>query len=236
MMDKWNIFLKIEHTAYFRACEINRCINIIYIFSLEKKDRIKYTTIYDIMCTAYNGKDNFTMKNLRKIILVLILAAFALAMASCEKDEHAAPSGWMNASDNKADFYFYVPDDWNVDYTTAAAGAFYSEADPSSVSVLAWELEYTDTTVDEWWELNRDEVNYVFSDVTVVSEENTTVDDIYAKTYVYTANLSDFSYKIMQTAFIKDATVYLFTYTSTPENYDTHLEDVYQMLDFLTLK
>lgn len=70
----------------------------------------------------------------------------------------------------------------------------------------------------------------------LVSEENTTVDGIYAKSYTYTASLSDFNYKIMQTVIIRNATVYLFTYTSTPENYDSHLEDVNSMLDYLKLK
>ena len=34
--------------------------------------------------------------------------------------------------------------------------------------------------------------------------------------------------------FIND--IYLFTYTSVPENYDTHLEDVTEMLQFFVIK
>ena len=178
------------------------------------------------------------MKNLiTKILLISMLTVFAAILTSCGgKDEFAAPAGMVTASDEKADFYLYVPDEWTVDYSTAAAGAYFSADDPSSVSVMAWELEHTDTTVDEWWAVNQEDITMVFDNFTLVSEENMTIDELYAKRYVYTASLGDFSYKIMQTAFIKDATVYLFTYTSTPENYDTHLEDVYQMLDFLTLK
>lgn len=173
---------------------------------------------------------------MKKIIALISALILTLSFASCEKNDSSAPAGWITAADEKADFYFYVPDEWTVDYTTAAAGAYYSSDDPSSVSVLAWELEYTDTTVDEWWELNEGEISYAFQNVELVSEENTTVDGIYAKSYTYTASLSDFNYKIMQTVIIRNATVYLFTYTSTPENYDSHLEDVNSMLDYLKLK
>jgi hypothetical protein len=40
----------------------------------------------------------------------------------------------------------------------------------------------------------------------------------------------------MQAACIKGSTVYRFTYTSVPENYDTHLEDVAEMLQFFVIK
>ena len=179
------------------------------------------------------------MKNiLTKLILILLLAGMTLSLASCNKsnDEYAAPSGFMTASAESADFYFYVPDDWTVDYTTAAAGAYFSASDPSSVSVMAWELEHTDTTVDEWWAVNQDDVNLVFDNFSLESEENMTIDELYAKKYVYTASLGDYNYKIMQAACIKNTTVYLFTYTSIIDNYDAHLDDVAEMLEYLIIK
>lgn len=179
------------------------------------------------------------MKNiLTKLLLILLLAGMTLSLASCNKsnDEYAAPSGFMTASAESADFYFYVPDDWTVDYTTAAAGAYFSASDPSSVSVMAWDLEYSDTTVDEWWELNQGEIESVFQNFNLESEENTTINNLYGKKYTYTADLGNFSYKIMQAACVKNSTVYLFTYTSLPENYDAHIEEVNQMLDFLIIK
>ncbi len=179
------------------------------------------------------------MKNiLTKLVLTLLLAGLTLTMASCNKnqDEFAAPAGFVTASSAFSDFYFYVPDDWTIDYSTGAAGAYYSSADPSSVSMMAWELEYTDTTVDEWWELNQDEVSDVFTEFNLESTENTTINDLYAKKFTYTATLGDFDYKIMQAACVKNSNVYLFTYTSLPEHFDEHIDDVNQMLDFLIIK
>ena len=179
------------------------------------------------------------MKNiLLKIALVIVLLMFAAAFASCgnSNDPYAPPTGMISATDEKADFCLYVPDEWQIDYSTAAAGAYFSASDPSSVSVMAWDLEYTDTTIDDWWATNVDEVNVVFDNFTLESEENITLSEVYGKKYTYTASLGNFNYKIMQAACIKGSSVYLFTYTSIPENYDLHTEEVAQMLQHFIIK
>lgn len=176
-------------------------------------------------------------KLLRNLILTLIIAIFGAMISSCSKDDpYAPPAGMMNASGEGADFCLFVPDDWTVDYSTAAAGAYFSKADPSSVSVMAWDLEYTDTAVDEWWATNMSEIESVFTNVKQESEENLTMSEVYGKKYIYTATLGSYDYKIMQAACIKDATVYLFTYTSLPENFDAHAEEVSDMLKYFTIK
>ncbi len=179
------------------------------------------------------------MKNiLLKIALVIVLLMFAAALASCgnSNDPYAPPTGMISATDEKADFCLYVPDEWQIDYSTAAAGAYFSASDPSSVSVMAWDLEYTDTTIDDWWATNVDEVNVVFDNFTLESEENITLSEVYGKKYTYTASLGSFNYKIMQAACIKGSSVYLFTYTSVPENYDLHTDEVAEMLQHFIIK
>ena len=169
-------------------------------------------------------------------ILLLIALAMLLAFSSCAKNgKDGAPTGFVSATDEQADFTLYVPQNWKVDYSTAAAGAYYSASDPSSVSVMAWELPNADTTLDEWWELNRSEIESVFTEFAVVSDENTTVDGLYAKKVVYTASIGGYAYQYMQVAAIKGTSVYLFTYASVEENYETHLEEVAKMLEFLKI-
>ena len=175
----------------------------------------------------------------RLVPLCAALLAALLLLPSCsKKGEYDPPTGWQSASDEQADFYFYVPDNWTVDFSTAAAGAYYSASDPSSVSVMAWELPNADTTLDEWWELNREEIEKVFANFTLESEENMTLtrDNLYAKRYVYTAELGGYGYRYMQVAALKGTSVYLFTYASVEENYESHLEAVNEMLDFLIIK
>lgn len=179
------------------------------------------------------------MTRTRLFALALALCLALPILASCsKKGEFDPPAGWQAASDEQADFYFYVPDNWTVDFSTAAAGAYYSAADPSSVSVMAWELPNTDTSLDDWWELNREELEKVFDNFNLESEENMTLtaDNLYAKRYVYTAELGGYGYRYMQVAALKGTSVYLFTYCSVEENYESHLEAVEDMLGFLIIK
>ena len=179
------------------------------------------------------------MTRIRILSLLLALCFTLPLLASCsKKGEYDPPTGWQAASDEQADFYFYVPDNWTVDFSTAAAGAYYSASDPSSVSVMAWELPNTDTSLDDWWALNREELEKVFTDFSLESEENMTLtrDNLYAKRYVYTASLGGYGYRYMQVAALKGTAVYLFTYCSVEENYESHLEAVEEMLGFLIIK
>lgn len=177
-------------------------------------------------------------KIIQTICLVVALLTFAASLSACGNgdDPYAPPTGMISATDEKADFCLFVPDEWQIDYSTAAAGAYCSASDPSSVSVMAWELEYTDTTLDEWWETNVSEINVVFDNFALESEENITMSDVYGKKYTYTASLGEFNYKIMQAACLKGSTVYLFTYTSVPENFDLHTDEVSDMLTYFVIK
>ena len=180
-----------------------------------------------------------TTRTTRFSALLLTAAVLLFAFASCSaKGEYDPPTGWQSATDEQADFYFFVPDGWTVDFSTAAAGAYYSASDPSSVSVMAWELPNTDSTLDDWWALNRDELEKVFDNFSLESEENMTLNKsgLYAKKYVYTAELGGYGYRYMQVAALKKGAVYLFTYCSVEENYDSHLETVNDMLNFLIIK
>lgn len=169
-------------------------------------------------------------------MLLVLMSALLFTAVSCKNDEFAPPKGMEHAADPLASFYLYVPEKWEVDYTKGIGGAYYSESDPSSVSVMAWALPHTDTTLDEWWTTNVSEIEKVFDNFVLVEEKNATVNGVAGKSYTYTASLAGVDYKYMQVAFIKNGSVYLFTYTSIPTSFDSHLEDVAKMLEFLTVK
>ncbi len=163
--------------------------------------------------------------------IALCLVAAALMLTGCSGDTEA-PTGYKTASGEAADYTFFVPEEWTVDLSTGATSAYCSTEDPSSVSVMAWELPHTDTTLDEWWEMNLEDISLVFQNVVVEEPENVTMDGVYGKKYTYTADLGEFSYKIQQTAAIRSGSVYLVTYTSLADTFDTHLEEVGNMLSF----
>lgn len=170
------------------------------------------------------------MKKITRItaaLLAVLLTAF-VAVSCSKKDD--IPAGMIKASDEKADFTLYVPEKWTVDVKEAAVSAYCSKNDPSSVSMMAWELEYTNSSLDEWWEVNLSEIEKVFSNVEVISTENAIIDGLNAKKYTYTASLGEYDYTIMQAACIKNVNVYLFTYTSVPENFDAHSEEIQNII------
>ena len=178
---------------------------------------------------------------MKKSALRTIAAAFAISLtlsaASCKNtDEYAPPAGYTLASNENADYCLYVPDKWTVDMSTAAAGAYYSATDPSSVSVMGWDLQNYDSSLDEWWETNKTDLALVFTDFNEISEENTTLDELYAKRYTYTAKLGENSYKFLQEAAIKDGYVYVFTYTSLEDTFDSHLAEVEEILGYMVIK
>lgn len=170
-----------------------------------------------------------------KRFFLLMLTAAMLVMTGCDKDANA-PTGYKTASGEAADYFFFVPDDWTVDLTTGATSAYYSAEDPSSVSVMAWELPNTDTTLDEWWEMNMEDITMVFQNVTADEPENVTMGGVHARKYVYSADLGEFSYRICQTAAIKNGSVYLITYTALADTYNAHIEEVDNMISFFQFR
>ena len=166
--------------------------------------------------------------------LMLALMLVTLTFTSCGNND-GAPEGMKTASGEGADYVLYVPENWIVDLTTKATGAYYSKDDPSNVSVTAWDLEYANSTVEDWWEIEKADIALVFSNVEITSESNTTVDGIAAKKVEYTASLGENNYKIMQVAAVKKSVVYVFTYTSVVDGYDSHLEEVEAMLNYMQI-
>ena len=96
--------------------------------------------------------------------------------------------------------------------------------------------ELRQLSLDEWWETNKTDLALVFTDFNEISEENTTLDELYAKRYTYTAKLGENSYKFLQEAAIKDGYVYVFTYTSLEDTFDSHLAEVEEILGYMVIK
>ncbi|MBQ7600357.1 MAG: hypothetical protein IJU57_06785 [Clostridia bacterium] len=172
---------------------------------------------------------------LKTVSLILVTAMAVCFAAACSQDQYLPRN--MKAAYSDADsFRFYIPEKWTKDEGQDSVGAYYSNKDPSSVSVLAWDLQHTDDTVDTWWEINEQDLKTVFSDYELVSQENTTVDGKYARKYIYTATMGQNKFKFLQVAFVNSAVVYLFTYTSKESTFDSHLDDVNMMLEHWALK
>lgn len=182
--------------------------------------------------------ERLTMKKTKSLLTAALLAG-TLLFGSCASDPNAInpPSGMTLSCDPEVtDYYFFVPEEWTVDLTTSASGAYYSNSDPSSVSMIVWETEHADSTLDDWWEANVADLQLVFQNFALESQENATMDGKYAQRYVYTVDLGENHYKIMQIGALNNGKIFLFTYTSLVDSYDAHLEDVEKITENIIIK
>ena len=81
-------------------------------------------------------------------------------------------------------------------------------------------------TPAEYFELAEKSYVANLAGYTRVSESDTKVHGIDAKTYVYTVNYGGVEYKIMQTVTVYGERIYSLTYTSPSDIFDAHISDV----------
>ena len=174
---------------------------------------------------------------MKKNIIPALLVAVSVTLASCGSNTDSAPMGYREISDEGLNYHFYVPDDWTPDVSTGMTSAYFSGRDPSNVSVTAFELDDTSiNSVEAFWELNEADLKLILPDLEYFDESDCKLGGVDGRQYVYTASMSDTEYKFMQVVAIKSNEVYIFTYTATADNYDSHIEDVISMVDYFKFK
>ncbi len=171
---------------------------------------------------------------LKALFAVLILTLTVFSGCSASGTDIEAPDGMKLFSNEHTDYTAFVPASWTVDMSTGTLSAYVSSADASSVVITAQMLGQDDPkTLDGYWKHYEESFNSTFKEFEYVGEAptTTTLSGEPANKYVYTAKLGDNQYKFMQVVVIREMTVYVITYTSTPEGYDANLEDVEKILD-----
>ena len=170
---------------------------------------------------------------MKKIISCLaILAIAASVLAGCSDRDPSIPDGMKLASDPKlATYTFYVPESWSIDTQNASTRAYCTGTDRSFVMVMAGELQYTDSTVDGWWESGLSELKALYRDFTLsVDGEDTKLDGADAKKYVYSGVFDETEVKYTQVAAVKGGSIYIITYGATADKWESHLDEVDRMI------
>ena len=182
------------------------------------------------------------MRKIITLILALTMIFSCAVLASCGNEtEQEAPSGMKRASAEEASYIFYVPSTWQCDVASGATTAYYSNSDTSSVSVMTFALENSDADAADWWSGFEADFKNVYDDFEIESREDVKLDGVDGAKVVFTGALTHdgedkVTFKFMQVAAVRKKTlsapeVYVVTYTSSPEVYDNHLEEVQKMLD-----
>lgn len=123
-----------------------------------------------------------------------------------------------------------LPDDTVAPDTAASDSTSSNETDsPSEVPEI--------NSIEEYWEYYAADFKKTFGDMEYVTEgENTLMSGKAAKKYVYTATVTGQKYKFMQVVMLDKGTVYIYTYTALPDNYDTNLENAEAILGYISIK
>lgn len=189
----------------------------------------------------------------KHISLILAGLITALTVASCGQSNEDAPLDYKEISSDDVEYDLYVPEEWQEDITTGMTAAYYSSQDPSNISMIAFELDGTVKTVEDYWNSYLPSLIAVFPDIAFenvpAEESETTADDsaeteavkvgepeqltldgVPALAYNYTASMSGTKYKFYQVIAFRNAQIYIFTYTAEVTNYDSHIEDVVGIL------
>ena len=172
---------------------------------------------------------------MKKTFILALSLLLAVMMVSCS--DSRVPDGYQLASSENEGFYLYVPEGWSSNVSGGTASAFYTATDTSNVSMTSVMMETGLSTVDEYAESIEVSLASLLPSYEKVTDfTDTTLGGKAAKMFDYTCVLGDVTYKYRQVFCAYSGYIYVFTYTSTDEKFDSHIEDVEGILSVLEFK
>ena len=187
-------------------------------------------------------------KLLSLLLSVTLLCTLCASLASCggstTENGVTVPNGMQAIASEAADYDLIVPSEWLVDTTVGMTSAYMEDRTRSSISVCANEISGKITSADAYWELFSEQFTSTFADFTMLDSEpvSVTVGSAYENNsveglkYRYTATVGDTKYQWMQILFIRNATMYIMTYTATADVYESHLDDVNDVIAYFSFR
>lgn len=169
-----------------------------------------------------------------KKIAVLLLAL--LMLAGCAKNEDGVPENMQLASRADVTYCLYVPKTWNVNTDSGVSSAYYSSTDSSNVSVMSYYPEAESMSIDDYWKLTEAEYQTAFTGYSLISTETTLLGGRKAGKYTFDLTIGEEQVRMMQVIAAYDSMFYVFTYTSAPETFDSHIQEVQTIVDNFTFR
>lgn len=160
-----------------------------------------------------------------------------MLLSGCAAKPEASdiPKGMKIFSNEYVDYTAYIPEAWIVNEPTATPYAYVGSQDASSINIVAQSLsnEQIEAGLEAYWEEYAESFKQNMPDFESVSEvtEGFLLDKTAASQYIYTGTVSGVKYQFQQTVCMHGGYVYIITYTSTPELFNEHIEDVEQVIN-----
>jgi len=142
-----------------------------------------------------------------------------------------APEGMKLASNDDVAYRFYVPTSWAISANDGIFAA-YLESDRSSVSVVPYMPAAESISVAQYFELCEKMMKDTAGEYELLTAPETVdLGGRQATVYVYRYTVGGREYHYKQVIAAYKSKIYSLTYTSTPESFDAHLDDVNAMID-----
>ena len=180
------------------------------------------------------------------ISITCLLFSLLFILSGCSKD--SAPEGYKNIANDNDSFYLYVPTAWVSNTSGGTASAYYSSDDFSNVSFTCMIIEPGEMdTLETYKEVALKEFAAVLPAFKEVASEPKldengvkidppAIEDKETLVFEYECTLGEDNYKYLQAVAMKDDFFYVFTYTALADNYDKHLDDVNQIIEYIKFK
>lgn len=174
------------------------------------------------------------MRKTLKIAAFVMAVIAILSLASCGKtaSEH---QGYILASSDKVDYFMYVPENWKVDKSTLFTSAYFSSGDATSVSATAY---FTGLSVEDWWKGFAEEFKLAYTDSNIdeAKVEEAVLGGIDGRKYSFNGKLAGQEYDFIMVAVTRGGYIYYLTYTSVPNYYEDHLEELDNIIEYFEFK
>ena len=176
---------------------------------------------------------------MKKRILALLAAIMVLSLcfglSSCGKDP-TVPDGYQRISGEDVPYNFYAPTQWSINTGTAGNSVYYTATDRSMVVVTSYVPDAGQETIDTFWAFVESEYASAYNDYELIESSASALGGRNAMRYTFTATIGGQPCKVLQVVTAYGNSYYMLTYTSTPENFDAHLEDVEGMIGVFEFK
>ncbi|MBR5514855.1 MAG: DcrB-related protein [Clostridia bacterium] len=174
-----------------------------------------------------------------KVLFITVLSCIILFSACTAQPQSDIPKGMQLFSNDFVDYIAYVPNTWKISMSTQTLSAYVSSLDASNVTITAHTLDSLEQSMslEEYWGKYDSQLKDTFSDLEYVGKTgHFKLGGVKADKYVYTATVTGVKYQFMQAVCINNGTVYIITFTTTPELFEEHTENIEKILNTFEFK
>ena len=167
-----------------------------------------------------------------KKIICVILAVVALnfVFTGCKNEPE---DGFKRAESKTCDFYYTLPDTWDITYTDGMLAARNPD-DKTGANVVGYSFYHNldeEPSAEQYWDIYKTQFENTFATMNVVKNEETTLSGVIARHVFYTVDMGEDSFNCQTVICVYAGKVYTLTLTQgimTEENsefYNDHSDE-----------